>query len=107
MDRWVESMTKKTVAELDAEFQDFRQTVGNVQVASGTCWNHAQMGAILEKYARHGEMLKSEIRVDHTPSHNGYHYVIWHLPLLNPESRQNDEYVIAGMSGHDFTPTRD
>lgn len=99
-------MSKKTVAQLDAEIQELKTRAGNVQLSGGTCWNHAQMGAILEKYARHGELVKAEITAEHTPSNNGYHYQIWHYPLLNPESRKNDEYVIAGMSGHDFTPTR-
>lgn len=99
-------MSRKTVSQLDVEIQEIKTEMSNVQLSAGTCWNHAQMGAILERFARHGELVKAEITIDHGVSSNGYHYQIWHRPLLNPESRKNDEHVIAGMSGHDFTPER-
>jgi len=92
---------KKTVAQVDAELQKFKAEAGDVKISSGTCWNSRQLGAIIERYSRYGEMIKCEITVAWKPGQRGYHYAIYHKALLNPESRTKDEYVIAGLSGHE------
>jgi hypothetical protein len=98
---------RKTVKQLSEELEEFKGEGRVARVASGSCFNHAQMGAIIEKYARYGELIKAEITVDHSVGgSNQYHYIILHYPLLNKGSRKDDEWVIAGMSGADFTPTR-
>lgn len=98
---------RKTVAELAQDVNILREEASNVQFASGTVHNHAQLGAVIEKYSRYGELIKAEVTIGHSPGKNAYSYQIWHRPLLNKDSRKRDEYVIAGMSGHDFTPIRE
>lgn len=91
-------MSKKTVAQLDEEFQQLKDNSSNVQLEHVTVWHWEQVAVELEKYNRYGELIKMEITKG-TPqgSNRCYHLMIWHRPLLNPSARANGGDYYEGI----------
>lgn len=85
-------MSKKTVAQLDAEVQYMKSQMSNIQLSQVSCWNWEQVAVELEKHSRHGELIKMEITLEHFPDKNKYILDIWHYPLLNRGKESGDYY---------------
>jgi hypothetical protein len=79
-------MSKPTVAKLDERITKVEKRQPNVYVAAGTVWNYKQLNEVIDKHSRYGELIKMELTIDHAPSKNAFHYIIWHYRLLNREA---------------------
>ena len=78
-------MGKPTVAQLSERVEQLESNAANVFVASGTVWDADQLGHVIEKYSRYGELVKMELTINHSVGKDAYHYIIWHYKLLNRE----------------------
>jgi hypothetical protein len=74
---------------------------GDLKVASGLCWNLAQLTGEIEKYDSANEMVKLEVNHDFAPGKRCYHWT-----LLYMELPPHDDCHESCSDGHTYVDRR-